>query len=173
MARISISVSEELMARLDPIKDRINISELCREAIERRLAAHESVSNNHVDELDQEGLIQRLREERELSEGTFQKGGRAKAALWLSTAPFLEIKSVAEARTPSNMESYRLPQTAFRMMKKHMEEAGAECDGIRAVVHKTAWLDYVTSVWSQVVSAMDEKNHADPEGAIINGVAAQ
>ena len=71
------------------------------------------------------------------------------------------------------MENYRLPRTAFRMMKNDMEEAGAECDGIHAVVYKTAWLDYVTSVWSQVVSAMDENNHADPEGAIINGVAAQ
>ncbi len=47
MARISISIPDKLMARLEPIKDDINVSKLCREALEQRVGAYERAAQRN------------------------------------------------------------------------------------------------------------------------------
>ena len=173
MARISISVPDELMARMNPVKDGLNISQLCRDAIERRVSAYEATANHRDEELDLEGLILRLREERELAEGKFQKLGKKNAAAWLRTASFFEIRSIGEADLPSDVPKYRLPRSAFGMMKRNMEEGKASYDGVQAVVYKTAWVDYVRAVWSDVVDRLEEGNHAESADLINNGAVPE
>ncbi len=162
MARISISIPDELMAKLEPLKEGINISQLCREALERRIDAYERASKRNGQELDIEGLVQRLREESALVEGKFELLGRENAAEWLSAASYLEFKNLAEADNSSNMHKYKLPRAAFRTMKRNMAQANATCDGVQAVAYKTAWLDYVRAVWSQVVGQLELDNGKEP-----------
>ena len=54
------------------------------------------------------------------------------------------------------MRKYKLPRAAFSAMKQDMQEVKLGSDGPQAVVYKTAWLDYVKSVWSQVVDRLEE-----------------
>ena len=166
MARISISLPDELMARLEPVKERLNISQLCREALERRIAAFERATNHQTDELNLDALVHRLREERDLVEGKFENLARNSAAAWLETSSYFELKNLAEAEIPSNMYDYRLPQAAFRLMKRDMEGAKASCDGAYAAAYKTAWLDYVGVVWAEVVNKLEETNHTEPVEAV-------
>ena len=49
-----------------------------------------------------------------------------------------------------------LPRAAFSAMKQDMQEVKLGCDGPQAVVYKTAWLDYVKAVWSEVVDRIEE-----------------
>ncbi|MCH8206620.1 MAG: hypothetical protein IH956_06400, partial [Chloroflexi bacterium] len=98
MARISVSLPEDFMERLEPIKDKINVSQVCREALERRITAFERVAANGIGDLDLDGLVGRLREERDLVQGKFEDVARGNAVAWLSTTPYLEIKSVVEAQ---------------------------------------------------------------------------
>ena len=155
MPRISVSLPEELMTRLEPVKENLNISHVCREALERRVEAFERASMVESEGLDLESLSARLREDRVLVEGKFESAGRHNAAGWMNTAPYLELKAVAEAPSNGGMAKYRLPRAAFRTMKRDMDAADVDCEDIHAVAYKTAWLDYVRAVWSQVVDSVE------------------
>ena len=148
MARVSVNIPDDLVARLEPVKHRINVSQVCREALERRTT---SVERAPEDAGDLEGLIERLRDEREAIEGRFEQLGRRNAVSWLSTASYTDVKHIAESRTPSTMEQYGLPTTGFSMMKPDMGEAKVGLDGLHAIAYKTAWLDQIQSVWAGVV----------------------
>ena len=165
MARISISIPDKLMKRLEPIKDNINISRLCREALEQRISAFERAARREGDVLDLDSLVLRLREEKDASGVQFEEVGRQNAVAWLNTVSYVEFKSVAEASESSNMEKYKLPRAAFRDMKQVMGEANAGCEGAPAVTYKTAWLDHVRSVWAQVVDRLEDTNHKEPVAA--------
>ncbi len=155
MARISISIPDKLMARLEPIKDDINVSKLCREALEQRSAAYERAALRNEKELDLEGLVQRLKQERELVGGKFEQQARSNANTWLGEASYLDIKAAAK-NGYANMSKYKLPAAAFRMMKQDMEEAKVSWDGVHAVLYKTAWLDSVKAVWSEVAAHLED-----------------
>ncbi len=156
MGRISISLPDSLIAKLEPIKDGINISQLCREALEQRVAAYERAANRNGQELEFDGLVQRLREERELFGGKFEQLGQNNAAAWLTAASYLEIQNIAAHHHSLGMHKYKLPRAAFNVMKQDMQEVNLSCDGPQAVVYKTAWLDYVKAVWSEVVDRIEE-----------------
>ena len=163
MARISISLPDDLMARLDPIKDRVNISQLCRESLERRVSAFERAAKCHGAELDVDALVTRLQEEVAQEEGRFERLGQENAASWLTTAAYREFRSVAEARNISDMQKYRLPGAAFKTMKGDMEEATSTCDGVPAKEYKTAWLDFVRTVWTEVAVQLEKEHAEEPE----------
>jgi len=156
MGRISISLPDSLMAKLEPIKDGINISQLCREALEQRVAAYQRAANRKGQDLEFDGLVHRLREERDLFGGKFEQLGQNNAAAWLTTASYLEIQSIAEHNPSNGMHKYKLPRVAFNVMKQDMQEVKLTCDGPQAVVYKTAWLDYVKAVWSKVMDRIEE-----------------
>lgn len=156
MGRISISLPNNLIAKLEPIKDRINVSRLCREALELRVAAYERAASHDGNNLDFDALVHRLRSERDLFGGKFEQLGKNNAATWLATASYLEIQSIASHNHSDGMHRYKLPRGAFNVMKQDMQEESLSCEGIQAVVYKTAWLDYVKSVWSEVVDRIEE-----------------
>ena len=155
MPRISVSLPDELMARLEPVKDRINVSQECREALERRIASFERLAEQQNGDIDMPELVERLREERTLVEGRFEQLARTNAARWLSTAGYSEFKLVVDGRAAVDVETYRLPKAAFKQMKKDVEEARLGSNGVHATAYKTAWLDYVGSIWSEVVDQVE------------------
>ena len=156
MGRISISLPDSLLAKLEPIKEGINISQLCREALEQRVVAYERAADRNGNNLDFDALLHRLREERDRFGGKFEQLGKNNAAAWLSTGTYLEIQNVAEHSHSDRMHKYKLPRPAFNVMKQDMEDVKLTCDGPQAVVYKTAWLDYVKTVWSEIVDRIEE-----------------
>ena len=161
MARISISLPDKLMGRLDPIKESINVSQICREALELRVTAYERAANRNGQDLDVKGLVRRLREERELVRGKFEQLAKSNANAWLGAASYLEIKS-AVANGNHDLRKYKLPRAAFGMMKQDMEELKMGCDGPQAVLYKTAWLDSVKAVWTEIAGQLEEQDSQQP-----------
>ena len=155
MGRISISIPDSLMSKLEPIKDGINISQLCREALEQRVAAWERAAERNGNDLDLDVLVDRLRGERDLFGGKFEQLGKENAAAWLTVAPYLEIQNVATGNHSEEMPKYKLPHFAFKAMKRDMQEMKLGCDGSPAVVYKTAWIDYVKTVWSDMFERLE------------------
>ena len=151
------------MAKLEPIKDAINISQLCREALERRVAAFERASG--YEDLDLDGLVKRLRDERSSEASKFEDLGKDNAGRWLNTVSLLELKNVAENPSSSNMPKYKLPPTAFKYMKQDMVEAKVSCENGQALAYKTAWLEYVRSVWTQVEDRTEDSKTSQPAEA--------
>ena len=158
MPKITVSIPTELTAKLEPIKEKINVSQVCREALEARIASFERVADQQDGEVDLDALIARLRAERTVVEGKFEELGRRNAATWLSTASYLEFKAVVDNHTPSNMDKYKLPRSAFRTMRRDMEKARAKLDGPQAVAYKRGWLDCARTVWAEV---SDQVRQAD------------
>ena len=150
MARVSISLPDELITRLEPIKERINISRVCREAIENRISIFEGAGVRQEDDLDLQSLIARLREERTMVEGKWENLAKRNAIGWLHTASLMEIRNAMEPKTSLSMAKYRLPRDAFRTMKQDMAEARESLEGAPAVVYKTAWLDHIRAIWAIV-----------------------
>ena len=153
MSRISVSIPEELEARLEPVKDKINISQVCREALERRVAALEMADQFEPSEVDVEATVLRFREERELAEVKFEHLGRRSAGLWLNLASYIELRGVAESGSVTDPSRFRLPPAAFRTMKHDLREADSGLEGVSAVAYKAAWIDYVTWVAARVQEA--------------------
>lgn len=166
MTRISISIPDSLMAKLEPIKDSINISQLCREALEQRVGALDQATEGNGSPPDQEDPVLRLRGERSAYEGRFERLGMEGAATWLASAPYPEVKTVTESGKPSSMVKYRLPRAAFKVMKRDMEEANLDCEGPHGEAYKTAWLDQVMAVWAQVVDGFESTGSPEPAKAV-------
>ena len=162
MGRISVSLPDELLAKLEPVKESINVSQVCRDALERRIDGIERAAVLQGEELDITELASRLREERVLVEGRYEDQGRCNAATWVVGASYVELKNVGDNHNIFKMEDYLLPRAAFQSMRNDIEEATVSCEGIHAVAYKTAWLDYVRAVWAQVSEQMDQANHEEP-----------
>lgn len=173
MPRISISLTEGLMKRMEPVKDKINISQVCREALEGRVATFERANGRHGGKLDVQRLIGRLREERALVEGKWERLAVRNASIWLDTASYEELRGVAEDRGSLNMDKYRLPHGAFRMMKQDLKEAKVGFEGTHVVVYKTAWLDRVRAVWNQIRGKLGDRGHNRRPARRVHGVRSQ
>ncbi len=94
MGTLSISLPDSLMTRLEPIKDGINISQLCREALEQRVAAYQRAASLNGNDLDFDALVHRLREERDRFGGKFERLGKNNATAWLTAAAYPEVLHV-------------------------------------------------------------------------------
>ena len=163
MARISVSISDELSARLEPMKEKINVREVCRDALERQIQTLERAASVEAESLDVAALIDRLREERVRVEGRFEGLGRLNAENWLGTAAYLELKAVTGSNGAVPMEKYRLPSPSFKTMKRDMENERTSVEGPQAVAYKTAWLDQVRTVWTQVIEQLESEDETtDP-----------
>ena len=158
MARISVSVPEELLARLEPMKETINVRQVCRDALERRIQAFERAAKVQTDTLDVEALIERLRDERGLVEGRFEELGRHNAESWLGATAYLELKAVTESNGALRMGKYRLPSSSFKTMKRDMEKERVTVEGPQAVTYETAWLEQVRTVWTQVIEQLESED---------------
>jgi hypothetical protein len=60
IARTTISLPDDLVARLEPLKERIIVSEICRTALEAKVVTYERVQNALSEENAMEKLVKRL-----------------------------------------------------------------------------------------------------------------
>ena len=61
----------------------------------------------------------------------------------------------AEAGLKTKLHSYGT-NIEGELMKQDMEEAKVSWDGVHAVLYKTAWLDSVKVVWSEVAAHLED-----------------
>ena len=80
MGRTTISLPDALVERLEPLKTRINVSEICRTALETRVANHERIGEFEGDEMEQ--LIERLRIQKQQAEPVCYSLGAEKGREW-------------------------------------------------------------------------------------------
>ena len=75
IARTTISLPDDLVTRLEPLRDRVNVSEICRIALEARVTTYEHVQEALSEEDVMERLIMRLRASREGdAQGSYDRG---------------------------------------------------------------------------------------------------
>lgn len=82
-SKVSITMSDELYSRLDRVRDKFNISEICREALEKEVKIEELAMNSGNDE----AIIERLKLQKTKLEMDSRQDGRKDGidhAKWMS-----------------------------------------------------------------------------------------
>ena len=93
MVRLGINVPDKLLERLKPFKGSINISQVCRDALESQVSAYERA--NH--ELEKDGLdevVQRFRKDLALREVDWEALGHQDARVWVELASLDDLETV-------------------------------------------------------------------------------
>ena len=93
MARTTITLPDELIKRLEPIRDRINVSEICRSALESRISAYEKTLNELADEEPNFAkMVARIKSEVKDSSASAYERGRTRGLKWaLEKANYIDF----------------------------------------------------------------------------------
>ena len=93
MTRLGINVPDDLLDRLKPFKTSINVSQICRDALEAQVAAYER-AYARVEDDDMEDLIQRLRLEIAGREVDWESLGHEDAKVWAELGSLDDFKNL-------------------------------------------------------------------------------
>lgn len=95
--RINISISDSLYERLQAVKDHLNVSGICQEAIMNAVYLEE-LKNKNIP--DMEKLVERLRKQKEEAVKEYGEAGKVQGmedAMTLDYADFVTIEKASEA----------------------------------------------------------------------------
>lgn len=87
--RINITVPDDLHARLQKWRERVNVSAICQEALEKEVSRLEAVPS-HIEDLDE--VVARLRREKEEYERESFEKGLQFGLEWARSARYLQLK---------------------------------------------------------------------------------
>ena len=155
MARTTISLPDELMARLKTLRDHINISAVCRRALEAKVVTHERVQEALSKEDVMEGLIQRLmaqrREETNWAYDTGSEAGRAWAIEDASYSDLIKWSEVSLGEDHLNDIPFPFENVAAEdLYKKAQGIASNENQFFDHGGYARGFLESVRQVWNGV-----------------------
>ncbi len=178
--RIGINVPDELLQRLEPLKQVTNVSQICRDAIKGHVEAYE-LANERVTRDGMDEVADRLwREDREQTVD-WEALGHEDAKMWVQLATLKDFEDLfhnlkvlkRQGRTPYIIVARYIPgtRTIWDRRNEHKEwfyrryeldektnfHVQTEADYTRG------WLSYVNAVWQTVrgrVAADSMSDHA-------------
>jgi hypothetical protein len=139
--RINITVPDELFKRLQAVKDRLNISRVCQEAIMGAVEMQE-LKMKDIPGIDK--LVERLRAEKEEFGEMFRKQGvesGRKDALELDYGTFIAVERMGE-----HIDRDSLPD----WLHEHLDELESDDPSFDRGEYLTGWVEGVTEVWEEV-----------------------
>jgi hypothetical protein len=139
MARLTVSVPQDLHDRLDRWRDSINISRICQEALERELRRLEELPE---DALALGQLVRRLSEEKADGDRQWFSQGVADGMTWARGAAYVDLKAAATSSpdaSPGAMAAVRKGATA------HRSQPGFDTDA-----YESGWGFAAAEIWRRV-----------------------
>ncbi len=179
--RIGINVPDDLIASLKPFRNAINISQVCRGALQARIKAYERASALANDEEGMQVAVERLRQEYREQEIDWEALGHEDAKLWVQLASLQDFEDLfhrlevlqRQEQAPSSRIALHLPgvktfadrqnenkewfcrQYALDDNTNHNQQAESAYD--------LGWLSYVLAVWQMVKDGIAEDTKAREE----------
>ena len=142
MARLNITIPDELYAALELWRGRINISKVCQEAIAKELAKLQDLPRQAV---ELETLVERLRDEKTRADKAFFAQGVSDAIAWTRGAPYQELRLCGEYGEPAGRAPDRWPGALQRALRRHASDATFD-----EAAYAEGWLAGVAEVWQRV-----------------------
>ncbi len=93
MTRLGINVPKELLDRLKPFKGTINVSQVCRDALEAQVAAYER-AKSRVGEADLSDLVERFYQEHADRDIDWEELGREDGTVWAELASLEQLETL-------------------------------------------------------------------------------
>ena len=81
MARVTVNIPNDLMNRLTPLKDLLNMSQVCRDALQARIETYERIKGNIQNDVA-ESLVERMRIEKDKSRELSYTQGEEDGEQW-------------------------------------------------------------------------------------------
>ncbi len=181
--RIGINVPTDLLKRMEPLKQMINISQVCREAIQAQVDAYER-ARERARQDGMEEVATTLQQELQRYDLDWEALGHEDAKIWVQKASLKDFEHFAhnlkvgrsKGRTPGIWMAPILPET-----KSYGERAGEhkewftrqselelEYDYHQQAQHdyERGWTSYVISVWEmakETTAGEDIQPHTEKE----------
>jgi hypothetical protein len=143
MARLTVSISQDLHTRLEHWRENLNISRICQEALERELRRLEELPADAVALGD---LVKRLSKEKADGDRQWFSQGVADGMSWARGAAYVDLKAAAVGSaeaTPGAKSALRKGAAA------HNGNAGFDSDA-----YKSGWGFAATEIWRRVESKL-------------------
>jgi hypothetical protein len=151
MARTTISLPDSLVERLEPLKTRINVSEICRTALEARVANYQRIHEYEGNEMEQ--LIERLRIQKQQAEQYCYTLGAEKGREWaIKEGNFDDLVFYTSNTYERDNGMLKLPgdwdtEHSWDDLTQHVEGMGKFYD---RDAFKKGFLDAIADVWDAV-----------------------
>ena len=150
--RLNITVPDELSERLEPLRERMNISRICATAIEREVKALEAVPQEVQDLAT---LIARLRNEKVESEQQDRKQGFEQGVIYAQQSNYAELMIYADVAAEAKAwrhgdYDFDLPDGVLDDMREAMQDSLV----IDALTYKQGWLEGMMAVWKKIKKAL-------------------
>ena len=148
MARTTISIPDELVKRLEPFKDELNVSEACRNALTARVDFLERIHEAISKENEMDGMIERLKAEKVELLDWVKDAGQIDGQEWaLKYASYNDLLQLSEA-TPDNFDPDSLGDYV-EQVQDHAREQGEIFDH---EAYFTGFIEAATKIWEQAES---------------------
>ena len=160
--RVTIALPDELFERLQPVKQRFNISAVCQEALEMAVITQEL----KIQATEDKDLVERLRAEKavllhKVQQEGFELGIRASSKLSYKDFRHFERVSPVAAHFDEDVMEYLWD---FLDLKEYPQQARLhdpdfahllEVDAQSRIIFAQGWVDGVLSVWQAIKNQVD------------------
>ena len=177
---ITVRIPNDLALRLEPLKGLVNISEVCRNALEAKAHVHEQIQAALSEEDVMKGLAQRLRIQKAEANDWSHRSGEEDGRIWaIKQATYQELDRWGPVgktllRPPRNwweaenliyqedpdgnpfVEDMFPSGTAQECLDARRESAQDEKQVFEYEAYRSGFLDAVREVWRQVKGELDE-----------------
>ena len=191
MARTSISLPDDFVERLEPLKAHINISQICHAALEAKVQTYEAIEQALSDEDVMRGLVKRLKlQKAEASDRSYAQG-REDGQKWaIREASYQELgywgpRNTRHCRPPQNSWEYEYPSfhdfidgqdpvpvievffpesnTAEQHISARRQFAERNNQPFELHAYRTGFLDAVMGIWDRVEQQLNRREEVDIE----------
>lgn len=142
MARLNITIPDELYAALEMWRGRINISRVCQEAIAKELAKLQDLPRQAA---ELETLVDRLREEKATADRAFFAQGVSDGIAWARGASYQELRLRGERDQPDWRVQDSWPDALRRSARRYASDPVFDEE-----TYAKGWLAGVAEVWQRV-----------------------
>ena len=171
MPQVTIYVPQDLADALDRQRERLNVSQVCAQALRKEIGELEAVADRATDEVrtpdpaDEQGekpvdetraLIERLRlqKQRSLEHADEVERARKRAEGWVKKAHYEQIRHFGELEPAADeqrfYESFRLTPHEEDVTREWGRQHTREGLSFSFPVYRRAWHQYVRDRWRQI-----------------------
>ncbi|MBP0002579.1 MAG: hypothetical protein J7642_02460 [Cyanobacteria bacterium SBC] len=164
--RVTIAMPDALFERLQPVKQHLNISAVCQEALEMAIF-HQELK---IQATEQENLVERLQAEksillRKVQQEGFELGIRSSSKLSYKDFRHFERVAPVAAQVDEDVLEYLW---TFLDLKEYPEQSRVhdpdfaqllESDPQSRIVFANGWLDGVLMVWKTIKEQVDPSQY--------------
>jgi len=176
--RIGINVPNDLLRRMEPVKRIVNISQICRDAIQAWVDTYER-ARDRARRDGMEEIALRLRQEIESYEVDWEALGHEDAKLWVQMASLENFEHFAHnlkigrsrGRTPGIWMAPNLPGTRLypERQQEHEEWFTRQCELDEEsnpyiesqAAYERGWTSYIIAVWDMARQGAEIKKKTE------------